>query len=81
MLVALTNDIYVKSSMAPQSYKVVNTHTHEISEWKFLSRLFHAHTPHLRGMNDDVKSDLDTLAFKNGEQLEYFISRILRLQQ
>ena len=32
-------------------------------------------------MNGDVKSDLSTLAFKNGEQLEDFHSRILRLQQ
>ena len=32
-------------------------------------------------MNGDVQSDLATLAFRNGEQLEYFHSRILRLQQ
>ena len=32
-------------------------------------------------MNGDVQSDLDTLTFRNGEQLEYFHSRILRLQQ
>ena len=32
-------------------------------------------------MNGDVQSDLATLAFKNGEQLEDFHSRILRLQQ
>ena len=32
-------------------------------------------------MNCYVQSDLATLAFKNGEQLEYFHSRILRLQQ
>ena len=32
-------------------------------------------------MNGDVKSDLATLAFKNGEQLEDFHDRILRLQQ
>ena len=32
-------------------------------------------------MNGDVQSDLDTLAFNNGEQLEYFHGRILRLQQ
>ena len=32
-------------------------------------------------MNGDVQSDLATLAFKNGEQLEYFHSRIIRLQQ
>ena len=32
-------------------------------------------------MNGDVKADLATLAFKNGEQLEDFNSRIIRLQQ
>ena len=32
-------------------------------------------------MNGDVQSDLATLAFNNGEQLEDFHSRILRLQQ
>ena len=32
-------------------------------------------------MNDDVQSDLYTLTFNNGEQLEYFHSRIIRLQQ
>ena len=32
-------------------------------------------------MNGDVQYDLATLEFKNGEQLEYFHSRIIRLQQ
>ena len=32
-------------------------------------------------MNGDVQYDLATLAFRNGEQPEYFHSRILRLQQ
>ena len=32
-------------------------------------------------MNVSVQYDLSTLAFKNGEQHEYFQSRILRLQQ
>ena len=31
-------------------------------------------------MNGDVQSDLATLAFRNGEQLDDFHSRILRLQ-
>ena len=31
-------------------------------------------------MNGDVQSDLATLEFKNGEKLEYFHSRIIRLQ-
>ena len=67
--------------MAPQAYKVVSTHAHEISGWTILSRLIHSRAPHLGGMNGDVQSNLSTLAFKNGEQLEYFHSRILRLQQ
>ena len=41
--------------MIPQDYKVVNTHTHEISEWETLSRLIHACDPHIGGMNGDVK--------------------------
>ena len=32
-------------------------------------------------MNGDVQSDLATLAFKNGEKIEDFQSRIIRLQQ
>ena len=38
-------------------------------------------TPNLEGMNGDVQSDLATLAFNNGEQVEDFHSRIIRLQQ
>ena len=78
---AMTNDTCVKSSMAPQAYNVVSTHVHEISGWTILSILIHSRAPHLGGMNDDVQSDLATLAFRNGEQLEDFHSRILRLQQ
>ena len=77
----MTNDTSVKSSMAPQSYKVVSTHVHEISGWNILSRLLHSHAPNLGGMNGDVQSDLATLALKNGEKLEYFHGRIIRLQQ
>ena len=67
--------------MAPQAQKVVSTHANEILGWTILSRLLHSRAPHLGGMNGDGKSDLATLAFKNGEQLEDFHSRILRLQQ
>ena len=67
--------------MAPQAYKIVSTHAHEISGWTILSRLLHSRAPNLGGMNGNVKSDLATLAFRNGEQLEDFYSRILRLQQ
>ena len=66
--------------MAPQAYNVVSTHDHEISGWTILSRLLHSRVPHLVGTNGDVRSDLATLAFANGEKLEDFHSRILRLQ-
>ena len=33
--------------------------------------------PHIGGMNGDVKYDLATLTFNNGEKLEYFHSRII----
>ena len=66
--------------MAPQAYKVVSTHAHEISVWTILSRLIHSRAPHLGGMNGDVKYDLATLAFKNGEQLEDSHISILRPQ-
>ena len=77
----MTNDTCVKSSMAPQSYKVVRTHAHEISGCNTLSRLIHSLAHQLGGMNGDVKSDLATPDFKNGEQLEYFHSRIIIIQQ
>ena len=77
----LTNNTGVKSSMSPQAYKVVTTHAHEISGWKILYSFVHAHAPRLGGMNGDVQSDLSIPEFNNGEQLEDFHSRILRLQQ
>ena len=80
-MVEMTNDACLKSSMAPQAYKVVRTHAHEISGWTILSRLLHSRAPHSGGMNGDVQSDLATLAFKIGEQLEGFHSRIIRLQR
>ena len=81
LIVAMTNEACVKSSMKPHAYKVVINHSHEISGRIILSRLLHSRAPHLGMMNGDVQSDLSTLAFKNGEQLEYFHSKILRLQQ
>ena len=81
LLVGLTNYTYVKSPMAPQDYKVVNTHDHEISGWKILSRLLDERAPHLVGMNGDVQYDLATPEFKNGGKLEYFHSIIIRLEQ
>ena len=77
----MTKDTCIKYSMAPQAYKIVRTHAHETSGWIILSRLLNSRAPHLGGMNGDIQSDLATLAFSNGEQLEYFHSRILRLQQ
>ena len=67
--------------MAPQVYKVVSVHAHDISGCTILSRLIHSRDPNIEGMNGDVKSDIATLAFNNGEQLEDFHNRIIRLQQ
>ena len=67
--------------MAPQAYKVVSTHAHEISVWTILSRLLHPSAPYIGVMNGDVQYNLATLIFKNWEQLEYYQSSILRLQQ
>ena len=65
MLMSLTNYTYIKYSMTPQAYKAVNTHAHEISGWKFLSRLIHVRATHIGGVNGDVQSDLATMAFIN----------------
>ena len=67
--------------MAPQDYKVINTHAHKIPGRKIISRLLHSHAPHIGGKNGDFQSDLSTLAFNKGEQLEYLYGRIIRLQQ
>ena len=67
--------------MEPQTCKFVNTHDHEISGQKFLSRILHALAPYLGGMNGDVQSDQPNLAFKSREQLENFHIRMIRLQQ
>ena len=64
-----------------QAYKFFSTHAHEISGWTILSRLIHSRANHLGGMNGNVQSDLVTLSFRNGEQLEDFHIRILRLQK
>ena len=77
----MANETCVKHPMENQSYKVVSTHYHEISGWKILSRLLHSSSPNIGGMNGDVQSDLATLTFNNGEQLEYFHSRIFGIQQ
>ena len=67
--------------MTHQAYKVVSTHSREISGWTIVSRLIHSRDPHHGGINGDFRSDLATLAFNNGKKLEDFHSRILRLQQ
>ena len=77
----MNNYICVKYSMAPQAYKVVSTHSNEISGWKITSRILHSHAPRFGGINGDFQSDISTLAFKNGEKLEDFHSIIMRLQQ
>ena len=80
MLEGMTNDTCVKSSMAPQPYKVFSTHANEISGCKIISILKHSHTPNIGGMNVDVRSDLATLTFKNDKHLEYLNSRIIIVQ-
>ena len=77
----MTNDICVKSSMAIQPYKVVSTHSHEISGCKIISRLINSRAPRRVVINGYFQSDLSTLEFNDGEQLKYFHSIILRLQQ
>ena len=67
--------------MAPKAYKVFSTLAHEILGRKIISRLLHARSPHLGGMNGDVKSDLSTLEFKSGEKIEDIHRIILILQQ
>ena len=67
--------------MATQAYKVFSTCANDIPGWTILSRLINPRAPHLVGTDGDVQYYLSTLAFKNGEQLEYFHIRILRLQQ
>ena len=67
--------------MVPQSYKVVNTHSHEISGRNILSRLLHARTPHLGGNNSGFRSDLAALPLNNGEKVYDLHSRIIILQQ
>ena len=79
LVVETTNDTCIKYSISPHVYKVFSTYSHKISGWKILSRLLHSHAPHLGGVNGDVQSDLATLEFKNGEQLEDFHSIILGL--
>ena len=41
LVMSMTNDTCLKSSMTPQAYKVVSTHANKISGWKILSRLIH----------------------------------------
>ena len=71
----------VKSSMAPKDSKIFSTHAHEILGWSIISKLIHSRATHLGVMNGYVQSDLATLTFKKGEQLEGFHIKILRLQQ
>ena len=40
-----------------------------------------AHSSYIVDINDDFQYDLYTLELNNGEQLEYFHIRIVRLQQ
>ena len=74
VLVELNNDTCVKYSMEHQSYNVVNTHAHETLICTIVSS-------HIWGINGNVKSELATLIIKKEEQLEYFHSIIIRIQQ
>ena len=80
LFVVLTNYTCVKSSISSQYYKVVTNYAHEILVRKILSRLLHAQAPHLGGISVDAESNIATLAFKNGEQLDDFHIIIIRLQ-
>ena len=40
-----------------------------------LSRILHAHVPHLGGVNGGINSDLSTLVFKNEENLTISIAK------
>ena len=75
----MTNATCLKSSMAPQAYKVVSTCSHDISGWTIISRIIYSSAPHIGGMNGDVQSYLATTEFKNEEQLEDFHITILRI--
>ena len=77
MFATITDDTCVKPSMAPQAYKVFSTRTHEISGRKIISRILHLRASNLGGINGYDQSDLSTLKLKNGEQFEYFHSRII----
>ena len=72
-------DTSIKYSMAPQVYKFFTTHAHKILVWTILPRLLHAIYHNIGGMNGDVRSELSTLVFSKGEQLEDFHGRILIL--
>ena len=80
-ILSMTNDICVNYSIAPQAYNVLNTHDHQISGCKILSRLIHSHVPNVGGIDGDVQYYLTTLSFNNREQHEDFHSRIIRIQQ
>ena len=67
--------------MEPRAYKFFNNHSRGISGLTIIFRLIHVRAPHIVWMNDEVQSSLSTLEFKNGEHLEDFHSRIIRLQQ
>ena len=81
LLVAIANYTCVKPFTVTQAYKVVSTHTHEMTGWTILYRILHSLAPHIGGINGDAQSELSIVAFKNGEQLEYFHIIILTLQQ
>ena len=66
--------------MAHQDYKVVSIHVHEILGWTILSRPINFCAPYIGGIIGNVQSDLETLAFKNGVQVEYVCTITLIIQ-
>ena len=67
--------------MAPQTKNEISTHAHEVSVWTILSILLNEGAPHLGVTNGNIQTDLVTLTFKQGEQLEDFHGKSIRMKQ
>ena len=74
LLVAMTNDTCVKSSMATKSYKAVRTNDHEISGYNIFSRLLHSRGTHLGGTDGDVRSIYPFWRSRTENKLKNFIA-------
>lgn len=78
---SLMNNTYTNDNTAPQEYKVIIIHDHEVSGCNLISRIIHARSYHTRGINGDFKYDLSNLTFKQVKQLEEFHGSIISLHQ